>query len=300
LRSSDDVAAVLRYVRDGDLLLQQSLTPESRYRYELPYLSPWIRLFRDPIDPYLDSPIFETPFQELGNQNWRGNPSALPKPSNYFVYQIPYHAAEVIDARLQSVNVRTWTRVSVSNTKFAKLLSLYLQFEYPIFPFFQKDIFLDDLVAGEQNFCSSLLVNAILATACVSRLCFLISFFFFLFGRGVGADILLLINLKHLLPDNEKRVEFWNPDTLGYAFMAEARRLWEFEVGRKHITNVQAALILGLRHMRDGSDKVGLTYLFQSVTTAESLQIFLPAPELSKRTADAYTVTAWALFSWQR
>lgn len=36
-------------------------------------------------------------------------------------------------------------------------------------PFFHKDYFLDDMLAGSSNFCSPLLVSAILAVGCVSR-----------------------------------------------------------------------------------------------------------------------------------
>jgi hypothetical protein len=50
----------------------------------------------------------------------------------------------------------------------ATLVSLYLLTDYCCYGSFNKDLFLDDLVACRTTFCSSLLVNAICAAGMVS------------------------------------------------------------------------------------------------------------------------------------
>src|SRR3712207_6263205 len=37
IRAGGDVAAIVKHVQDGDLLLQLQLVPDTRFRYELPY-----------------------------------------------------------------------------------------------------------------------------------------------------------------------------------------------------------------------------------------------------------------------
>jgi hypothetical protein len=45
---------------------------------------------------------------------------------------------------------------------------MYFKSDFPDQPFFHIDYFLDDLVGGKKRYSSSLLINALLAIACVS------------------------------------------------------------------------------------------------------------------------------------
>ncbi len=59
LRSGYDVETLLSHVADGDLLMQLSVVPETRYRYSFPYIATMPdNLFVDE-NPYLHSLIFE-------------------------------------------------------------------------------------------------------------------------------------------------------------------------------------------------------------------------------------------------
>lgn len=169
LRAGSDVESILRYVKAGDLLLQLRLAPEARFRYCFPDFTNWPTVFRDPEDPYLATQLLDA------------SPTAHPQvlvsslPSPIFdtctpphVYHMPYHTAHVADPRLASVKAAKWTSVTTDDALVSKLLAIYLQFDYPTSPCFQKDLFLDDLVNGRTDFCSSLLVNSILATGAVS------------------------------------------------------------------------------------------------------------------------------------
>ena len=59
IRSGNEIQTILRNVKDDDLLLQLSLIPETRYRYEFPYLADMPAFLAVPNNPYLASLIYE-------------------------------------------------------------------------------------------------------------------------------------------------------------------------------------------------------------------------------------------------
>jgi hypothetical protein len=166
IRARIDVKTVLRHVRDGDLLLQLRLVPETRLRYIFPDFVTWPTIFRDPHDPYLKTSLLDFyPGSRLGDV------AVTPSPHCH-IYQMPYHAAHMVDPRLSLVKAATWTTVTTNDALVSKLLAIYFQYEYAATRMFQKDLFLDDLARGNTastSFCSPLLVNAILANAAVSQ-----------------------------------------------------------------------------------------------------------------------------------
>lgn len=62
---------------------------------------------------------------------------------------------------------KPWTKITDSDRLVSHLLSLYFTWDYPCYTWFDQDLFLADMIAGQSRFCSPLLVNAILAHACV-------------------------------------------------------------------------------------------------------------------------------------
>jgi hypothetical protein len=83
-------------------------------------------------------------------------------------YLNPYLAATLVEPRLDTVEPSNWTLVSSDNVLMRALLHSYFLNEYQWVPSFHKDDFLDDMISGSTYFCSSLLVNTVLAFACVS------------------------------------------------------------------------------------------------------------------------------------
>lgn len=79
----------------------------------------------------------------------------------------PLRGPTYCDPRLEYLDIGYWTKVPVSNGFAACLISLYLENEHPIIGTFDAETFLDDIVASRLEFCSSFLVNAVLALACV-------------------------------------------------------------------------------------------------------------------------------------
>ncbi|KAF5559337.1 nitrogen assimilation transcription factor nirA [Fusarium napiforme] len=86
------------------------------------------------------------------------------------IYQAPYHAGVMVDPSLDQIKAANWTSIIKTNNSLRKLLQTYFLTEYTFFPAFQKDYFLQDMASGRKEYCSSLLVHAVLASACVARI----------------------------------------------------------------------------------------------------------------------------------
>ncbi|KAJ3453762.1 hypothetical protein MRS44_018394 [Fusarium solani] len=265
LREGADVATTMRQVKDGDLLLQLAWAPETRLRYEFPYSTSMPAALLSPGSPYLGSPVFQTTFHALPQSAEQTEAWASPSET---IYMTPYHAAELIDPHIPSIQVSKWTSVESDDELLRTLLRAYFLHDYANYTCFQKDIFLQAMRDGDARFCSPLLVNAVLAEACHSY-------------SGVT-----------------HRAQLWRPETLGYRFLEEAKRLWELESGKVKLTTLHAALVLHIIYTINGMDQVGISYLLQSVQLAQDLKLFAPEQEKGRKRA-ARVFTAWALYRWQ-
>ncbi|KAL2178768.1 uncharacterized protein P884DRAFT_284140 [Thermothelomyces heterothallicus CBS 202.75] len=309
IRTGSDAASILRHVNYGDVLVQLALVPEARYRYEFPYLLEMPPFLRNLDNPYLDSEVYDytlrqtpTPTTQVPQAGQR-QPQQLPSPetangagSVYGTgqrdpYLKPYLSATLVHPWMDSIKPSKWTAVSSDDGLMRKLLHDFFLFEYDWFTFFHKDSFLEDMATQNPRFCSPLLVNALLCLGCTCH-------------RGLHG-----------------RAEFWNPQTLGYQFLAEARRLFEIESERERpsenledpnrerkereweqsrLTTIQAALLLTLVYNLNGSDRIGWRFTLTAIKMAEQIQLLGPplkhhGPEMQR----ARTYTAWGLFCWQ-
>lgn len=140
----------------------QSLVPDSQHGYEFPYRAEMPEgILTHPNNPYLESQIFKGTIGSLPGHEGDYEPALdLER-----IYLVPYRVAELVEPRLEFLTAGLWTTVTADNTLVRKLLQYYFLCEYPSFPFFSKDAFLDDLADGRSDHCSSLLVNSILALA---------------------------------------------------------------------------------------------------------------------------------------
>lgn len=169
LRHGDDAKSIMRHITAGDLLIQLHAVPETRLRYDFPAKIEIPAHILASDNPYLYSLTYE------GNFKPQKRPTSLQKAVVSFGdglassrYVKPYHAAKLVDPRLDLVRPSNWTSVCDNDDLMRKLLHLYIQYEYQWFTCFHKDQFLDDMLSGSTRFCSSLLVNSVLAQACVS------------------------------------------------------------------------------------------------------------------------------------
>ena len=190
IRRGDDAESILRHVKHGDLLVQLSLVPEARFRYEFPYLSDMPLFLRLSDNPYLGSEVYQyslrgspgpsdQPGHQLGHQR-----RLLPGPRNAAAsaggsldgtgaaqrdpYLKPYLSATVAHPWLDSVRPSKWTTVSRDDNLMRKILHDFFLFEYDWFSFVHMDYFLEDMATLKRRFCSPLLANALLCMGCVS------------------------------------------------------------------------------------------------------------------------------------
>lgn len=169
LRQGSNMESIIRHIKAGDVLTQIFETSETNIHYEFPYRPHMPRALLAPSNSYLQRMLYNV-------TNISQQPIPQPQSSDEAVtgifqssspYKRPYFTAEFVDARLGVVKPSQWTSVSASDDSMRQLLELYFLYEYQFFSCFQKDLFLDDMISGCEQFCSSLLVNAVLAIACV-------------------------------------------------------------------------------------------------------------------------------------
>ncbi|KAI1382785.1 uncharacterized protein F4822DRAFT_96676 [Hypoxylon trugodes] len=266
LRMGEEAQTIVQAISDSDLLLQLSLKPDLRFRYEFPYLREMpVHLNRWP-NPYLQSILFEK--VDIQPPATLEALKAVEDESKK-VYLVPYHTVELKDNRISSMNVSTWTTVSSDNPMLRVLLQIYFIFEFPFHPYFHKEMFLDDMSTGNKRFCSPLLVNAVLGAA------------------------------WHGYSRMKNRAEYWKPDNLGYRFLAEARRLFELEQADPMITTVQAAAIINLTCNFNGIDELSWFYTYKTFEMANAMSLFSPTQDESKEWQVVAGTTAWCLYNWQ-
>ncbi|KAL6704951.1 hypothetical protein ACN47E_007496 [Coniothyrium glycines] len=264
IRAGDDAHDILRHVQGGNLLMQLCVAPETRHRYDFPYRPAMPITLQVPENHALHSRLY-TAIQAFEETSPTRNDSVLfPSP-----YVKPLHAAEMIDPLLAKAIPSMWTKVSSNDDLLRKLLEAFFVYEYPWMTAFHKDYFLEDMASGNTDFCSSLLVNAVLAKACTTF-------------QGI-----------------EDRFMFWEPQNLGYRFLAEARRLWEMVAEEASLTTVQAGYLITATYNVNGLDRIGRSYTAQALAMAEQLGLFHDDAHDDRRFRKAKAITGWSLFSWQ-
>jgi hypothetical protein len=180
LRQGVIVDSILQQMQGGDLLLQSRLSPETRFRYDFPYQKQMPTALQVKTNPYLYTLLYEAAY--LGAQpslkEVKDFPSSDPNhPAAPYIK--PYAASTLVDPRLDDIKPSAWTNVSSDDAFLRTVLHLYLQYEYHFLSGFHRELFLDDMLSGSQQYCSPLLVNAVLALACVSLRKMMLSCFFF-------------------------------------------------------------------------------------------------------------------------
>ena len=93
------------------------------------------------------------------------------------------------------------------------------------------------------------------------------------------------------------RTRFWNPDSLPYRFLAEAKRLWELEDGAPKLTPVQAGCLIDAAMDDFGHDTLGFSYMLKALSMAQKMRLFAPRVDHDKF-EHAKSFTAWGLSSW--
>ena len=306
VKAGQDIEAILAHVRDGNLLLQLRLVPESRFRYELPYMSEMPAFLLAGGSPYFESLIYEVASLHSSRSQPQGTAAAsvarlpmFPREAGDLEHQSqylkPYHAAELVEPLLEKAKPSLWTSVSKDDGFMRALLGAYFAHEYHSFPVFHKDYFLENMASQQTSHCcSSLLVNATLAFACVSLQ----------MPQSYSMFLMAVFLYQFCYAQIPNRFEYWNPKSLGYQFLAEARRIWELQTSSRKfrdLTTAQAACMISLVYNASGLDKIGAIYQAQGIAIAHELKLFDGSSHVrSERLRGARDFTAWALFNLER
>ncbi|KAG6009655.1 hypothetical protein E4U21_001719 [Claviceps maximensis] len=208
------------------------------------------------------------------NQEVRFSPflGLLPCISNAFHYTKPHALVKVLDSRLDSVVPSRWTRVPADDGVLRDLLGRYFAQEYVRIACFHKDQFLEDMVSGSMQCCSPLLVNAVLALSC--------------YCHHEAVDELKSRQLR----------------CLGYECLAQAKSLWDLELGNPiRITTIQATMVLSVTMNVCSAEDLGIKYARAAVAMAVDQGLFLSsldARRVNRRLQQAHEFTAWCLHNW--
>lgn len=175
IRQGDDVETVARHLSYGDVLLQVALVPETRYRYVFPILTEMPAALNTPENPYLRSLLYEWTMSDEDESGDFTTPAitAGPGPTQEEEspgndpYLKPWHAADIVDIHLSVASPSKWTNACGDDDLMRRLIGRYLILEYSAHAYFQKEYFLEDMLKMRDRLCSPLLVNTVLAVACV-------------------------------------------------------------------------------------------------------------------------------------
>lgn len=91
----------------------------------------------------------------------------------------------------------------------------------------------------------------------------------------------------------------WNPLSLKFKFLAEARRLWEVEQSTDRLTTIQADVTPNVVLDLCGVDQIGWAYAEHANRMGERLGIFDGTHNFkSRRMREAVDFPAWVAFIW--
>ncbi|KAL2821600.1 fungal-specific transcription factor domain-containing protein [Aspergillus granulosus] len=175
-------------------------------------------------------------------------------------------------------SVTQWTKVTDDEQLISHLMTMYFTWHYPFFTTLSKELFYRDYVRGvSSQYCSSLLVNTMLALGC-----------HFSSWPGARED-----------PDNSA--------TAGDHFFKEARRLIleNDELVNSKLCTVQALALMSVREAGCGREGKGWVYSGMSFRMAFDLGLNLESTGLGSRDfseeeADARRITFWGCFLFDK
>ena len=190
------------------------------------------------------------------------------------LYEFDSAPDSLISPQGQEYSVATWTRVTDDERLINHLMTMYFTWHYPFFTILSKDLFYRDYIRGiSSQYCSSLLVNIMLALGC------------------------------HFSTWEGSREDPENSATAGDHFFKEAKRLIlendEHVIAK--LCTVQALALMSVREAGCGREGKGWVYSGMSFRMISDLGLNIDAcglhsQNLSEEEVDACRVTFWGCF----
>lgn len=173
----------------------------------------------------------------------------------------------VYDIEQRISDVSTWTNITDNTALVEHFMALYFCWEYPTFAGLSKEHFLTDFRAGHSRYCSSLLVNAMLALGCRFS----------------------------ALP--ESRIDPGDPETSGEHYFQEARRLL-VEDDHTSLTTIQALGLMSIREASCGKDTESFYLAGQATRLAVEFGLHIEAPQANDgMDHEVRSATFWGAFA---
>jgi hypothetical protein len=186
----------------------------------------------------------------------------------------------------QAEPLKSWTTVTDDVEVIVHLINMYFAWHYAFFATLSKSLFYRDFLLGKLPaapkrtvYCSSLLVNAMLALGC------------------------------HFTESPAGRVDPADATTKGDAFFAEAKRLIaendEYETPR--LTTIQALCLMSVREAGCGREATGWVYSGMGFRMAQDMGLNLDSSGMSNSSGgmdgqeiDARRITFWGCFQFDK
>ncbi|KAF2461739.1 fungal-specific transcription factor domain-containing protein, partial [Lineolata rhizophorae] len=161
-----------------------------------------------------------------------------------------------------------WTTVTRDADFIDELMELYFSWSHPFSTLFSQEYFVHDFRTGDTQFCSSILVNAVLSYGCL--------FSHRPEARKVASDA----------------------SSAGEHFYDEFRRLLFEDDNASSLTTTQALGIISLREASVGKESSGFQYVGRCLRMAVELGLHLNfSTTLSEAEVKARSVTFWGCFT---
>lgn len=166
MRSGTNTDDLLSQLRASSAVPDLRATSSVCYEYVFPLDGCFPMALHGRNNLYLDSHLYRALYPSTDNSS-RTAENSLRMESESLKYRMPYHIARLVDPQLDRVRAQPWTDVTSDDWLVRDLLRTYFTHEYPFNPIFHKDLFLQDMITNNTDFCSPMLVNAVLALAWV-------------------------------------------------------------------------------------------------------------------------------------
>jgi hypothetical protein len=161
------------------------------------------------------------------------------------------------DQRLEHLDIKFWTTVSVTTQFAASAISIYLVTDHPVFGLFDAELFITDLVECKLNYCCPFLVSSLLAFASVSRI-YSVKF------RTI--DILTMSQRAYTSEDGSAAMK-------SKEFEKEAEQLWLTNKSEDSILSIAALTLLFGSEGSHGQLVPSLEYLHEMFEMAKRLRL---------------------------
>ncbi|KAI0844251.1 nitrogen assimilation transcription factor nirA [Daldinia vernicosa] len=182
-----------------------------------------------------------------------------------------YRGADQILTPLNSPEMKvppgSWTTVTGDSGLVSHLLALYFCWEYPTFASLSKEHFMRDFISGRDRYCSSTLVNALLALGC------------------------------RFSTQPNTRANPNDPRTAGDHFFKECLRLFNRESDHHTLTTIQALGIMSIREASCGRDSESWYYAGQSIRLAVEMGLHRLQNDGDEDEIAVQAATFWGAFA---